>query len=265
MINWQPRRIIEQRYAREIYTLLQKAVDPIQATLLNSFEFMHAYAEQAAFRMITALRFDGARTWREAAAKAGKGGLMFRALQQELQGKVGERTRELVKQNAALISSLPSDVAARVAKQAATLEYAGGRARSLEPLIRHVSRTRASLIARTEVSKASTALTQARSENLGLEWYVWTTSQDERVRPSHRKMQGVLIRFDDPPSPERVIGERQAPAPYNAGNIWNCRCYPAPLVRWDEVFWPHKVFIGGQIQMLTLSKFRQLNQKEVAA
>ena len=54
------------------------------------------------------------------------------------------------------------------------------------------SRASARLIARTEVSKTTTALTKARCNNLDIHWYVWRTAEDgNRVRKSHRIMNGV--------------------------------------------------------------------------
>ena len=129
---------------------------------------------------------------------------------------------------------------------------------------RHPRARRARLIARTETSKATTALTQARAEELDLQWYLWRTSEDQRVRVSHRRMNNVIFNWKSPPAPEKLVGEKSTAGRYHAGNIWNCRCYPEPLLRFDQVPWPHKVFVGGAIRPMTLVAFRNLNKHDLA-
>ena len=257
---WKPRRAAEREY-EDVLTYLLQQLEKLPLRALSTAKYSTAYAKQAALRMITGLYFEGAKTWREAARESGKTRLMYVALQRELRGPVGARFRQLVNENAALISSFPTTVARRVASAAAAHSLAGGRAEGIVGMLPGVARSRARLIARTEVSKASTALTRARSEEMGLEWYVWESSQDERTRRSHRKMQGILCRFDNPPDPEVLAGEKSQ-GHYNAGDIYNCRCYPAPLVSEREVSWPHRAYYNGRIQYLTLSQFRLINQGE---
>jgi hypothetical protein len=70
-------------------------------------------------------------------------------------------------------------------------------------------------------------------------------------------MSDVLIAWSDPPSPEQLFGEKSY-GKYHAGNIFNCRCYPEPLVELHYVNWPHKVYHGGQIKTMTLAQFERL-------
>jgi hypothetical protein len=270
MINWAPRRRAEYDYASNLTQLWFKLIKESYALgtqIIGSAEFFTRYAQQAATRMITGLYFGQARSWREAAAQSGRSRFMYSALQKELKGPVGQRVRSLIQENAQLITTLPKSVAAQVAAMAAAHGAAGGRAKELsgrEPLARLV-RSSAMRLARTEISKSNTALIEARSENLGLPIYEWETSQDERVRRSHRKMQSVLIFWDDPPSPETLVGEKPV-GHYQAGGIWNCRCGPAPVVRLEHLTWPHRVYRAGRIQQMTLSQVRQLTRyKEIAA
>jgi len=266
-MNWQPNQRTEHSYASAIWGVFKEFVHEarergISAVQLSGADFLQAYARQAARRMITMLWAGQAKSWQEAASKAGRGSLIYRARQQELAGPTGERVRELVAENAKLISSFPSNVAALVAARAAAQQLGGGRAvelERLEPLLGRLARRRAKLIARTEVSKASSALTQARSEELGLPWYVWQTSQDQRVRLSHRRLQGVLFRFDNPPSPEELAGIPTKLGAGNAGQFPNCRCYPSPLVSLKEVRWPARVYWGGRIIYMNLGQFKQIN------
>jgi SPP1 gp7 family putative phage head morphogenesis protein len=72
-----------------------------------------------------------------------------------------------------------------------------------------VSENRARLIGRDQTSKLNGQLTEERQTNLGIEEYIWSNSQDERVRgnpdgvypdasPSHWEMEGMICRWDDP-------------------------------------------------------------------
>ena len=167
-----------------------------------------------------------------------------------------------VLQNANLIKTLPNDVAQKVIKNIEEEALKGKRARSIEKIIsqetdKH-SRASARLIARTEVSKTQSALTQVRAQTLDLQWYVWRTALDgSRVRPSHRLMEGVLVNWHDPPSPEQLAGEKNV-GYYHAGNVWNCRCYSDPLLEIDDVKWPHKVYQNGQIRMMSKREFMNI-------
>jgi SPP1 gp7 family putative phage head morphogenesis protein len=263
-VSWGPSKRAEQEYEQALLSALKYVESKTSSATVNVIgraKALALYAQQAATRMITGLYFKGARSWREAARRSSRSDILYRALQAEMNGTVGRRVRQLIRENAKLISSFPQVVARRAVTLAQRTQAAGGRSKGLGEVFSGVARSRARTIARTEVSKASTALTRARSEEMGLEWYVWESSQDERTRRSHRKMQGVLCRFDDPPDPEVLVGEKSQ-GHYNAGDIYNCRCYPAPLVSEREVSWPHPAYYNGRIQYLTLSQFRFINQGE---
>lgn len=80
----------------------------------------------------------------------------------------------------------------------------------------------ATTIARTETGKVYADLTEYRSRELGVEKYTWATVGDDRVRPSHAAMDGVELRWDDPPT---VDGELVHP-----GQAINCRCVALPVI-----------------------------------
>jgi len=88
-----------------------------------------------------------------------------------------------------------------------------------------VSRNRALLIARDQTLKLNGQLQQARQENLGVREYIWDTSQDERVRPEHRRLHGTRQQWLTPPVTDRR-GSRNHPG----GDIL-CRCVAIPVVR----------------------------------
>lgn len=257
----------EQSYYSEIMSLLRKFygkdLQKLGTKVVGEQEFFQRYAWQAAKRMIVGKLQGSAKTWQAAARENMKGGIIYAALRNEMAGSVGERVRELVQYNATLIRSLPSEVASQVAEHIANQAREGKRATASIPgLLAHVARARARLIARTETSKATTALTRARAEELDLQWYVWRSSLDQRVRLSHRRMNDVIFNWDQPPAPEKLVGEKSTAGHYHAGNIWNCRCYPEPLLRLDQVQWPHKLYIDGTIRSVPLVYFRKLNNRK---
>lgn len=232
---------------------------------MNEFQNSEQYTNfiySAVKRMVTPLAVNNYSTWRRAAKKANRSPYLYTLLMRELNTGIGMDINQQIEENADLIRTLPSDTAHKVVKDIEEMAFKGMRASDIAKIIqdktKQHSRASARLIARTEVSKTTTALTKARCNNLDIHWYVWRTAEDgNRVRKSHRVMNGVLVNWNDPPSPERLAGEKDV-GNYHAGNIWNCRCYPEPLLEIDDVHWPHKVYWGGQIKTMTKGEFEQL-------
>jgi SPP1 gp7 family putative phage head morphogenesis protein len=139
----------------------------------------------------------------------------------------GEKMRELLAEQVSLITSLPLDAAIRVQQIALGNIYEGARPATMHDLIMQsgqVSKSRATLIARTETARVSSLLTQARAQNIGSEGYIWRTVGDADVRPRHRKLEGKFIKWSEPP----VAGENGELA--HAGQIYNCRCFAEPII-----------------------------------
>ena len=224
--------------------------------------------DHAIRRMVTGLAVENARSWREAARISMKGRMIYNSLAKEMQGPVGAKIQELVNENARLISTFPQDIQSKAATFIKEETMKGRRAAAIAGDLMEqfpdVSRARLSLIARTETSKASTALTQARADELGLDFYVWRTSKDARVRKSHRLMDGVIVAWKEPPSPEALAGIKSTLGFYNGGNAPNCRCFCEPLLDLNQVVWPHRIYRGGQIQYMTRIAFSRLAGSHVA-
>ncbi|MCM1168044.1 MAG: NINE protein [Ruminococcus sp.] len=113
---------------------------------------------------------------------------------------------------------------------------------------------------RVVTAPSQTSQIKARSKALGVGWYTWQTSQDERVRPSHKNMQGVLVNWNDPPSPEALIGEKSC-GKYHAGDGNGCRCYPEPVVELKYLRFPVKVYHKGKIKKMTREEFNKIANK----
>lgn len=238
-----------------------KAFQNKMQTFQNSVPYDN-YINDIVKRMVTPLAARNYETWRKAARVSTRSHFLYTVLMEELKQGIKKDIDSQVISNAALIKTLPSDTAQKVVRDIEEYALSGLRAEEIEKLIqdktRQHSRASARLIARTEVSKTTSALTKARSEELGLRWYVWRTMEDgDRVRKSHRIMNDVLVSWNNPPSPELLVKEKDV-GRYHAGNIWNCRCYSEPLIDIDDVKWPHKVYINGSIQKMSKARFSLL-------
>jgi SPP1 gp7 family putative phage head morphogenesis protein len=222
-----------------------------------------------ASRMVSQVSAKNMKTWRAAAAKSQRSAMLYRLLQQEMAGPTGVRVQQIVRENAKLISSLSVEAATTFVEEITKAQQAGARAGTIDKLTRsrfpELLRSRVHLISRTETARASTALTQARCEGLNLPWYEWATSSDARVRDSHRKMNGVLVNWDHPVSPEQLDGIKSTLGAYHAGSCPNCRCTVMPLLNLSDVSWPHKVAWNGIVKTMTLQEFRHIAHIEEAA
>lgn len=250
------------------------------ARLLNLDLFQHPeLADEPEFReatwrvaqaMVREASVANARSWREAAMRGTNSRAIYRALQAEIAtGRMGPELRAMAIRNAQLIQSLPQDISRIVTARSAKMAQEGGRPDEVESIIRsltsRLSKSRVKLIARTEVGRAETDLTQVRAERIGLTHYQWSTSRDSRVRPSHKNLDGVLIAWNDPPAPEQLIGEPSKAGHYAPGCIWNCRCLALPLADLNEVTWPAKVYGSGSIRRMTRAEFSRMTEVQIAA
>lgn len=272
--QWKMTRRIEEDFLKSLNflsTLFEK-IAIISGNDVNLFQskmqiFQNSvpydnYINDIVKRMVTPLAARNYETWRKAARVSTRSHFLYTVLMEELKQGIKKDIDSQIISNAALIKTLPSDTAQKVVRDIEEYALSGLRAEEIEKLIqdktRQHSRASARLIARTEVSKTTSALTKARSEELGLRWYVWRTMEDgDRVRKSHRIMNDVLVSWNNPPSPELLVKEKDV-GRYHAGNIWNCRCYSEPLIDIDDITWPHKVYINGSIQKMSKARFSLL-------
>jgi SPP1 gp7 family putative phage head morphogenesis protein len=148
------------------------------------------------------------------------------ALRKEINNvDIGDVYKQIMLENVKMIKSIPTQAAQRVHKLVHENMIQSKRSSDLANKImetEHVTKTRATLIARTEVSKASVALTQARALHIGSEGYIWHTVGDMLVRESHKKMNGKFVKWSEPPTLDNLTG--------HAGCIPNCRCWPEPEI-----------------------------------
>jgi SPP1 gp7 family putative phage head morphogenesis protein len=154
---------------------------------------------------------------------------MSRDLHKEIaSAPTGELMRALLNEQVTLITSLPIDAAQRVHRLTLKGIEGGTRASEIAKEIMRsgqVSRGQATRIARTEVARTATALVQARATYAGSTHFKWVSVGDSDVRPLHRKLNGHVFRWDDPPVADEHTGIKALP-----GSIWNCRCWPSPIL-----------------------------------
>lgn len=226
----------------------------------SNYKPLHSL-DRIARGMVTGVAKGNAISWRAAAMETTKGRRIYELLRTEMKGPVGRRIEGLVAYNATLISTLPARIASETTKQIATRQLRGERASTIASDMRarmpYIADTVINRIARTEVAKCNEAIIRARAQALDLNWYQWLTSKDIRVRESHRNMSDVLVNFNDPPSPEALVGEKNV-GHYNAGNIWNCRCPSAVIVDLDQVTWPARVYRNGRITRMSRLAFSKI-------
>lgn len=210
--------------------------------------------------MVKTEQKETANSWKEAAARAGRGPELFREISKEMQGPVGNRVAEIIAQNAKLIQTIPQEWADYVVQYVQRESMKGRRPEDIENELRKILPERMQknlkVIARTECAKANAALVQARAEHLKIRAYIWRSAKDERTRDAHRAMEGILVFYNDPPNPEALFGGKPY-GNYHAGNTFNCRCYQEPVVSIDMLPDVVRVHDHGSILELTKRQIRQ--------
>lgn len=258
---------VERRYfnalrkvAKEIAKILRGSLtsvtksDAIKATdLLKKYsKSVEQWATKTTATMLYNVDKDNRKAWEKQAAK------MSAELRQELSKPAQtEWMQKYMDDNVTLIKSMPLEAAKGVHKLVRENQAKGLRSSELiEEIMRigNIQENRARMIARTETSRYSTALTKMRATSIGSDWYVWKTVGDFRTRQSHKKMKGVIVNWNDPPSPEKLFGEK-AYGEYHAGETFNCRCYPQAIVDVDNVSFPAKVYRSGKIETMKKDQF----------
>lgn len=231
-------RKIEREYAR----LLRRVADQVGLMIgafksldyqssLKIIDSLQKYAELltdwatvTATNILTQVEKKDKAAWMEYSKELSKG------LQEEIKNApTGKVMKELLDEQVTLIKSIPLAAAQRVHDLAIEATEGGKRASEVAELIKQstqVSVSKANTIARTEVSRASSVLTQARAMHIGSEGYIWRTTGDSDVRESHKKMNGKFVKWTEPPA--LLEGKKIYHA--HAGQIFNCRCYPEPVL-----------------------------------
>lgn len=223
---------IEQRYALQLRKVAQQVgtiiapftpgdmsqVPTIEQLLKAYSDMLKGWATQTASNMLMDVALRDEQTWQVLAKDLSRG------LREEIRNApTGRVMRQLLADQVDLIQSIPIEAAQRVHRL--TLEGIEDSTRASEiakEIMRseEVTASRATLIARTEVSRTATTLTEARATSIGSPGYFWETSHDGTVRSDHKELDGNFFTWDNPPVADKRTGARAHP-----GCIYNCRCW----------------------------------------
>jgi SPP1 gp7 family putative phage head morphogenesis protein len=231
-------RKLEARYATELRKIARQVglivrgwapddlvfdlskVPQLRQALERYAQAITPWARATAGRILAEIAIKERGSWAEH-ARAMSG----RLRREILNAPTGEALRGYLDDQVGLITSLPTEAGNRV--HDLTLKGLEDSRRAPE-IAREIMRTgevtqsRANLIARTEVARTSSGLVMVRAQHVGSEAYIWRTSRDADVRPSHRRMEGKVIDWNEPPTLDGLTG--------HAGMLPNCRCYPEPIL-----------------------------------
>jgi SPP1 gp7 family putative phage head morphogenesis protein len=211
---------------------LVEAIDPQDANAVAALltamqgyaEVLEPWARATAAKVMQEIARRDTKAWESYSRQMGL------AMREEVtQGATGHVLRESLARQVTLIKSLPLEAAQRVHEL--TLEGLTNSTRHTEIAKKiletgEVTKSRATLIARTEVARTASELTQARATAVGSTHYIWRGVLDKRERDSHVHMQGRVCEWANPP-------EVEPGKFYHAGCIYNCRCWPEPIVPQD--------------------------------
>lgn len=169
----------------------------------------------------TLKRINSDKAYRELSKKIG------RELSKEVfESETGLIAMTLMNEQVDLITSIPLEAGERAQRLSQEAISSGLRADEIASELMkttEVTESRAKLIARTETARANTMLNLARATSVGSTQYRWVTSGDKSVRDSHRKMNGKVFKWDDPPTlSDGTVG--------HPGTFPNCRCYAEPIL-----------------------------------
>lgn len=195
--------------------------------LLNDYaDLIAPWSESVARKMLTDVAKANYQMWKRNSQE------ISAALREELAGDpTGLALRKNLRENIHLIRSIPRKAAERVHELSQEALVTGQRSKTLIKEIAEIggiTERRAKLIARTEVSRANAALTQARAEWVGSEGYIWRTVGDSDVRDAHKHMEGRYVRWSQPPITDMKN-------PYHAGAGPNCRCTAEPVLPGETI------------------------------
>ncbi|CCW31063.1 conserved hypothetical protein [Xenorhabdus nematophila F1] len=211
---------------RNSYDGSNDSVTEIMDAMDSYSEIITPWAQRVAQRFALDINRHNEKEWRQRS----------QIISQELRylvdnAPVGQVMRSIVEEQIKYIKSLPIEAADRVYdihNKAIEAVVTGGQH---EPFAQEIANTgevalsRAKLIARTELGRAQTALTQARALSVGSTGYIWRTADDGDVRHSHKEMEGEFVDWARPPTLDGLTG--------HAGTIPNCRCYCEVIIPED--------------------------------
>lgn len=139
-----------------------------------------------------------------------------------------------VSDNVELIRTIPRQSLGKM-KEIVYQDYMNGRPTTdIIKAIQHqygMDKRHARLIARDQTAKLNAKINKSQQMDAGVKRYEWSDSADGRVRRSHRRLNGHIFRWDDPP---KTDGGRRC----HPGEDYQCRCCAIPVFDIDTLELP---------------------------
>lgn len=193
----------------------------------------------------------------------GEGNDIYNELVQWIKEGAGEKIVELVVPHSDFYGITSMDKANYLTAYCMARAFEGGRTESvvenIQSELSFLSKDDAFDFADSILRLACSCRDRIKALEFGRSFYIWDTAGDgERVRPSHRNMDGVICRWNDPPAPENLIGEEKIGA-YHPGCSKGCRCIALTIVDFEDIVFPARVHHKGKIyEVSNLDQFKKL-------
>lgn len=138
------------------------------------------------------------------------------AIRDYVKAKIGENTQLIKSLRQDYVQDLQKDIYRSITKGQGVPEVTKQITERTEMANRH-----AALIANDQTGTILGQLDAYRSKKAGAEKYIWTSMEDERVRPRHQELDRTVQRYDDPDGGD----DGQLP-----GEPIRCRCVADPVL-----------------------------------
>ena len=184
-------------------------------------DLLGPWAEAVAERMCGDVARRDRTAWHQHGVAIGR-----RLREEVASAPIGPALRLAQLEQVALIKSLPREAALRVQDLAQYTFLHGGRSTEMDAAILatgEVTKNRARLIARDQTAKLAANLTMVRALHIGSESYIWRTARDQRVRPTHRQVDGKTFTWKD----KARLSDGHL---VNPGIDIQCRCWSEVIV-----------------------------------
>ena len=268
---------VEFAYRKQIFNLVNREI-PTGLTAFNIDEWLDQLAsvsedstylkhsEMVSRAMVRDTSLSNSWAWREHSRGSAEGARVRRILHETSSGSLGREILSQVSESSENLGTLPLRLSLSLRKEVLEAREKGATEQGCLNILRYrfplVVSKRIKMIARSDPHRVSSAITRARSEDLVLNCFIWTTRHDTLVRHAHKNLDGVVVFWGDLPSPELLVGLGSALGHYGPGETYNCRCIAIPVLSVNDLFRTDRsiieVYREGRIHRVTKAKFLEI-------
>lgn len=223
-------------FSRKITAVFQKIFEKLEKRL-SSYSL-----EKFVSKIANMTKTNTAKEWKRVVKKTLGVDIMEDYYSSEFYGNM---LKQWIDDNVTAIKTLPKDSLENM-KQIILEGYENGQAvGAIQKKIQNeynVSKSKAILLARDQISTLNSLITQAQQRDAGVTKYKWSDSGDQRVRECHRALSGKIFSWDNPPQmwyrtkKGIVYSERRC----HPGEDYECRCVAIPVFEIDKLDLPIK-------------------------